>query len=425
MGRLPLSALKQGMVLADDVRDRNGRLLLEAGLVLEERHLRIFKIWGIAEVFVEADEEPPDPPEERGMTKEMLEAAEQYQRARFAHNDLQNELIAVLLAFCVDATAKRCTSDAVSPAVLVGRSISLRSGPPPEEPPASSTPFPKELLFDAEKLVREELSMGTLPMIFHKLVEVVNDPRSSALDAADIIEKDPELATRLLKIVNSSFYGMRAKVDSVSRAVAIIGGNQLLSLAVGLSVVTAFQGIPAEMVDMESFWRHSVGCGIASRLLAGHQSFSNTERFFVSGLLHDIGRLALYTEKPDVARKLLERARAAGRLLVEQELLDLGFSHCRLGGLLLETWKLPLSLESNVAFHHDHKRAQHRQEAAILHVADFLVNALEQGTSGERYVPSIDPEAIQDLTLTPGVLVQVAQQVNLQLDDVLRFFTHD
>lgn len=423
MGRLPLTALKPGMVLAEQVRDRNGRLLLDSGVVLEERHLRIFKIWGVAEVAVtpgaaDASQQPSE--EEFEIPTEILEASRQYQKARFAHNDSTFTPIVRLENYCVERLARKATQQGLAPGVLAARSMALETTPEkqPAQPHASA-----ELRFDPEKLIREELTMGTLPMIFHKLVDVVNDPTSSALDAAEVIEKDPELAVRLLKIVNSSFYGMRAKVESVSRAVAIIGGNQLLSLAVGLSVVTTFKGIPTEMVDMEAFWRHSVACGIAARLLAGHHNAPNTERFFVGGLLHDIGRLALYAELPDTARKVMERSRAAGRLLVDEEVHDFGFSHCRLGGLLLETWKLPLSLENTVAYHHDPLRAQHKLEASILQVADMLVNALELGGSGERYVPHLEPNAWELLHISPAVLLQVASQMEMQLDDVLRFFT--
>lgn len=428
MRQLPLSQLKPGMVLAEEVRDRNGRLLLEAGVELGERHLRIFRIWGVLEVVVlpfadSAEGAEGEADEEDGISAEMLAAVEQYQRTRFAHNDADNEIIRGLMALCVERMAHKASREGVSPGVISARSLALETSRQP--PPTKKEKGTTDLSFDPEKLIREELTMGTLPRIFHKLVDVINDPRSSALDAAEVIENDPELASRLLKIVNSSFYGMRAKVDNVSRAVAIIGGNQLLSLAVGLSVVTAFRGIPAEMVDMEGFWRHSVACGIAARLLAGYHKMPNSERFFVSGLLHDIGRLAFYAELPETARHVLERARASGRLLVDQEVHDLGFSHCRLGGLLLETWKLPLSLENNVAFHHDPKRAQHRLEASVLQVADLLVNALELGTSGERYVPRLDEEAWRQLDMTMGMFIQVVEQLTMQLDDVLRFFTDD
>ncbi len=420
MGRLPLSALKPGQILAEEVRDRNGRLLLDAGVELQERHLRIFKIWGVLAVAVQDPEDNEADDDSGDVAPELLAAATAYQRARFAHNDPNHELMRELLDLCIERTVRLCMLRGVSPAMLSGRTLGLETSGQQGDERAGGAAEPG---FDPERLIREELTMGTLPMVFHKLVEVVNDPRSSALDAAEVIENDPELAGRLLKIVNSSFYAMRSRVDSVSRAVAIIGGNQLLSLAVGLSVVTAFRGIPTEMVDMESFWRHSVACGIAARLMAGYHKSPNTERFFVSGLLHDIGRLALFAEKPEVARRLMERARAGGRLLVEQEVRDLGFSHCRLGGLLLETWKLPLSLESNVSSHHGYSKAKHRQEAALMHVADLLVNALELGTSGERYVPRLEAGAWELLDLSPAMVRQVAEQLTMQLDDILRFFT--
>ncbi len=420
MGRIPVNALKPGMILEGEVRDRNGRLLLEAGKQICERHLRVFKIWSVVDVAVREDEEAEpvaDVAEECDAA--LLAAVRRYQQARFACNDLSHPACAELFRICVERLVRMSPMLGLSPQILEGRSLGLRTGAcaPEQVKTGRQTSSPEELL-------RLDKGLGTLPMVFHKLVDVVNDPRSSALDAAEVISYDPQLSARLLKVVNSTFYGMRMEVDSVSRAVAIIGGNQLLSLAMGLSVVSAFKGIPADMVDMEGFWRHSVACGIAARLLAGFRSAPNTERFFVSGLLHDVGRLAFFSQSPKRAREVLENARGAGRMLVEQERLDLGLDHCTLGRVLLEHWKLPLSLESNVAFHHDYENGPSRQDAALLQLADALVNALELGSSGERYVPRAPGDLWETVGVPPSAISQVVEQIDLQLEDILRFFTN-
>ncbi len=421
MGRIPVSALKPGMVLDAEVRDRNGRLLLDAGKQISERHLRIFKIWSVVDVAVrdlEEAEEEEEPRVERG-DDALLSAVQRYQKARFVYNDLSHPACAELYRICVERYVRLSVQQGLSPQIVEGRSLGLLTTQERLEEAGKGGEA-----CSPEELLRLDKGLGTLPMVFHKLVDVVNDPRSSALDAAEVISYDPQLSVRLLKVVNSTFYGMRMEVDSVSRAVAIIGGNQLLSLAMGLSVVSAFSGIPADMVDMEAFWRHSVACGIAARLLAGFRKAPNTERFFVSGLLHDVGRLAFFSQSPKKAREVLENARGAGRLLVDQERLDLGLDHCRLGSVLLESWKLPLSLENNVASHHDYDSGQNRQDAALLQLADALVNALELGTSGERYVPRAPCELWEVVGVPPSAIAQVADQIDLQLEDILRFFTN-
>ena len=422
MGRISMTALRPGMVLAEEVRDRNGRLLLDEGQIISERHLRILKIWSVVEVSVRGVDEESQPRDGAVEIEDrkLWEAVQEYQAARFAFNDLSHPVCKALFEHCVERHVEACLRQHVPYHVVQGRSLTLKAHhcdagdpTPPDKPSRRQSP---------EELLRLDEGLGTLPMVFHKLVAVVNDPGSSALDAAEVISYDPQLAAKLLRIVNSTFYGMRMEVESVSRAVAIIGGNQLLSLAMGLSVVSAFKGIPSEMVDMEAFWKHSVACGIAARLMAGFRKVPNTERFFVSGLLHDVGRLAFFAQQPERARKMLENTRGLGRLLVDQENLELGLNHSILGRVLLENWKLPFSLENNVGYHHDFERSPNRQDAALLQLADVLANALECGTSGERYVPRVSAELWDAVGVPVGALVQILIQVDLQLDDILRFF---
>ncbi len=422
MGRISMTALRPGMVLAEEVRDRNGRLLLDEGQIISERHLRILKIWSVVEVSVRGVDEESQPRDGAVEIEDrkLWEAVQEYQAARFSFNDLSHPVCKALFEHCVERHVEACLRQHVPYHVVQGRSLTLKAhhcdagdSTPPDKPSRRQSP---------EELLRLDEGLGTLPMVFHKLVAVVNDPGSSALDAAEVISYDPQLAAKLLRIVNSTFYGMRMEVESVSRAVAIIGGNQLLSLAMGLSVVSAFKGIPSEMVDMEAFWKHSVACGIAARLMAGFRKVPNTERFFVSGLLHDVGRLAFFAQQPERARKMLENTRGLGRLLVDQENLELGLNHSILGRVLLENWKLPFSLENNVGYHHDFESSPNRQDAALLQLADVLANALECGTSGERYVPRVSAELWEAVGVPVGALVQILIQVDLQLDDILRFF---
>ena len=158
---------------------------------------------------------------------------------------------------------------------------------------------------DVSELLRGNDNIPSLPTIFYQINEAVGDPRSSMRDIAQIISADQSLSARLLRLVNSAFFGFPSKIDTISHAVTIIGTKQLRDLALATTVIQMFKGIPNDLIQVKSFWQHSIGCGIGSRLLASFQKMANVEHFFVSGLLHDIGRLILYSNKSEDARKAL------------------------------------------------------------------------------------------------------------------------
>ena len=138
-----------------------------------------------------------------------------------------------------------------------------------------------------------------------RAIDLINDPDASAAEIGDVISEDPALTARLLKIVNSAFYGFPSRIETVSRAITIVGTLELLDLILAASVVKAFSGIPSELVDMDQFWEHSLYTGVTARVLAGRHRAPDTERYFVAGLLHDIGALVLYRQLPRQSRAAL------------------------------------------------------------------------------------------------------------------------
>ena len=419
MSKVNINSLKQGMVLAADVKDRNGRMLLGAGIALDEKNLRILKIWGVTEADVEGV--TPDEAEQSlasDLPPELMDAAMAYMRHRFRLNDLDYEPVAELLRHCALRKAHVLAAQGLGPEAL---SPMEESGDPR---PQTSAPSRTETI-DPYQLIRDDLKLGSLPMVFHKLVEAVNDSRSSSSDVAEVISHDTDLAAQLLKVVNSAFYGLRSKIDTISRAVAVIGSNQLISLAMGFSVITFFKGIPDELINMRGFWTHSITCGVAARILSSYHNTPNTERFFVTGLLHDVGRLVMYKLLPGPSRDALEFARAQGICLHKAEREVFGFSHDKLGGVVLKKWKCPVSLEKNVRYHHEPDKSPNKLEASVILMADFLANAMEHGTSGEMLVPVLPTAVWQTLGLPLSVLAQTVEQVDYQVNEIIHFFTDE
>lgn len=270
-------------------------------------------------------------------------------------------------------------------------------------------------------LIRNDVQVATLPLILIKLNEVTNNPYSSVLDMGKIIGEDQGLSARLLKLSNSPFYSFPSKVETITQAVTVIGTQQMVDIVLATSVMDMFKGISKDLVTMESFWRHSIACGIVARILAVYRRESNVDRFFVAGVLHDIGRLIMYTKMPEKAGEIMKRCRKNRELQYKVEQETLNFNHADVGEVLLREWKLPLSLREMVAFHHAPMRAMHFPlEAAITHVADIIAHALQFGSSGETFVPPLDVEAWERLEFTPGLLAPTIEQAERQLSSALQ-----
>lgn len=247
--------------------------------------------------------------------------------------------------------------------------------------------------------------LASLPDIVQQVNQAVASPEHSLEGIGAIISADPGLSARLLKLANSALYGFSFPVDTILRALTVIGVKPLRDLIVATVVMDMFKGIPRDLLAMESFWLHSIGCGIASRILAIHNNRKNVESYYLTGLLHDVGRLTLYTVQPDTGREILERSRKEDRTLSEVERDLLGFDHCELGWELLNQWKLPEHLSLPVRHHHHPMHAEdYQEETAILHVANMIAAALMMGHSGEPCASPLVSEAWEWIGMEPAAL---------------------
>lgn len=267
-----------------------------------------------------------------------------------------------------------------------------------------------------DRLVEETSTVYSLPLFYERLNEAINHPRSSIDDISKIITEDQGLTARLLRLANSPMFGCYAKVESITKAATIIGTQQLRDLALAASVMGVFKGIPEDLLNMTSFWRHSIACGIIARSLAVYLRESNVERLFVAGMLHDVGQIVLAAARPEVSRELLETQQDTGRFYLELERERLGFDHAELGGALLKKWKIPVSIGEPVACHHNAAAAeQFRLETALVHLADIMCQAMDFGQGAELGVPPLDERAWERLGLSPHMLGAVLKQSESQI----------
>ncbi len=271
----------------------------------------------------------------------------------------------------------------------------------------------------AREIVSGTIDVASLPEVFIRINEMVENPHYSASDIGRVISKDPAMTARLLKIVNSPFYNFPSRIDTVSRAITVIGVRELRDLVLATSVVKMFAGLPNDLVSMDSFWRHSTQCAIVARILAVKNRELNVERFFIAGLLHDIGSLLIYRKIPELAREALLRASHNDEVLEEAERRVMGFTHADVGGELIRKWRLPKNIEEAVECHHLPRNGHTGgKEAAVVHVANIITSAVWDTAPEPMVIPPLDQKAWSTLDLAPNDIEPVVAEAEHQFDEI-------
>ncbi len=246
------------------------------------------------------------------------------------------------------------------------------------------------------ELVKGVGGLVTLPDVFVRISQLIENPDSSTADIAKAISQDPSFTVRLLRVANSSFYGLSSTVDTVPKAVAIIGTSQIRSLALATSVASSFDGLPNTLVSMEHFWRHSLYCALAARILAKKSGCCDPDAVFTAALLHDIGELVIFNRLPEQAKDalllVLDSADELPVYLAERQIM--GCDHAQVGGELARQWKLPPMLVECIEYHHNLRPdLRFPREVALVHIANIFALMAEVQTLNPADVSPIDPSA--------------------------------
>ena len=408
MRRVKARDVASGMVLANDIHSRQGQLLLSAGSVVEDKHCRIFKIWGVDAVDIQGapheagDNDTADAqPSLLEIDPQAFQQADEFLSPWFLHAGLDDEPMQEVFRHCLLQTARYCAVHGQPPLCRTGSSDCGKNLPP----------LPKgSKRLNISQLIKKNAPLASFPDIYKRITEVLFLPNSSARHVAEVIGSDTALTARLLRLVNSPLYGFPSEVDSISRAVALLGSNELCTLVLGVTAVNRFRDIPPDVYDMRAFWHHATACAVLARLLAGYKTGLSVERFFVAGLLHDIGLLVLLLSAPQLQGNIMAHAAAQGLSLEQLEQDALGFDHGAVSGALLEQWSFPESLIHAVRQHHFPTRTLPTLEPAIVHVAETLATAYCLCEGDCAPVQPLADNAWRSLELPHGVLGAVLDQ---------------
>lgn len=256
----------------------------------------------------------------------------------------------------------------------------------------------------AAELVADNIELVSLPEVCDRVQDLADDPHVTAVQMGRVLSQDTALTGRLLKLVNSARYGRTARIETASRAISVLGLAELRNLALAASAAEMFAQVPDDLVDMVTFWKHSVYCALVAKQLAASAGVLHPERLFVAGLLHDVGLLLILTKCPEQAREILDdpRYRRYDPRVAEQAVL--GFDHADVGRELACAWRLSEPLQATVGCHHDPGQAGAAAlEAALVHIANAVTHHIDIGCNdiGSSYYDPYRPLLEADLPSLP------------------------
>lgn len=266
--------------------------------------------------------------------------------------------------------------------------------------------------------------LPTLPAIFQELFDRMQDPNAQVSELSAIIARDQALTAKILKLVNSAFYGQPSQISTISRAVIIMGFQAVRSAALGVSVLEQFKNLDSDSFSLSGFWRHSIGVACLGKQLSMVLNMAEPEDAFVAGLLHDVGKLVMLQHfEDDVAD--LTRAAAEQQLTwrsCEEVLFPI--NHAGIARALFRAWKFPGNVVEAVACHHNPEAAsRHATLAAVLHLADFLATHAEMPCPGAPPSREHSRDAAKLVGLTPDTAREAMERAQEDMKDAMEILS--
>ena len=266
-------------------------------------------------------------------------------------------------------------------------------------------------------------NLPTLPHILLKLIEACSEDEVDLGKVSKIVEKDPSLSSKILKLINSAHYGLPKKVKSVHHSIVYLGTGTIKNIAIGASICQAFHPSKSNaLFNLKVFWWHSLRCAVLARLIAKEVQYNNLDEAFLAGLLHDIGRLVLWVNYPKDYADLLERYKDRPDLVLAGE-IRLGITHCEIGAWLLHRWNLQPFMVDAVLYHHEPKERimNALPLVQIISVANVLaenpVQGQDKGSSIAEELCRLTPPQVEELlSRADNEVGEVARMLGIEIE---------
>jgi HD-like signal output (HDOD) protein len=265
-------------------------------------------------------------------------------------------------------------------------------------------------------------TIATLPQVTSQIIKTVEDPKSTAQQLHKIVSHDPALVTRILKVVNSAFYGLPGQVASIERAIVILGLNGIKNIAVAASLGQLFRGASiCEGVSPRDLWTHCIAVAVAARDLSRNMKLNIADEAFLAGLIHDIGILVSLQVYPEKLSEVCRVAQTSGGDFIQLERQIVGLDHQQLGMGLAEQWKFPRACQLVAGYHHTPQTLadQTRHLVAIVHVADTLCCQAKLGMYLTGAHQTLGEARLAELRIDPTAVAQTTERLPLLAADAV------
>lgn len=266
--------------------------------------------------------------------------------------------------------------------------------------------------------------LPTLPVVAVKVNEMLQDRYVSVGVLSETIQKDQAMVSKILKLVNSAFYGFQSKIRTISHAITILGFNTVRNAIVSVGVVSAFSNRKLYGgFDIKDFWTHSISTAVVGKHLAEKSRLASPDEVFVAGILHDIGKVVLAEYFADLFAKLWEEIHEKGVTFQEAEKEILPAGHAQIGGLLAKKWKLPVGLQGAITYHHGGGKAASDPDLVLLvHSSDCIVNRFSADNGNGLDTSEMNPEGRKKLQREIDDLPQWYPQAAVEIAQACEFF---
>ena len=264
-------------------------------------------------------------------------------------------------------------------------------------------------------------TMPSLSITVSKILEVTKNPQVTAKDLNKVISLDPVLVGKVLKLVNSAYYGLSNKVTSLVTAIIMLGINTIKNLALSTAVLgNMHTGSDFKTLNVDGFWRHSIGVGVTSKLIAEKIGIpaNRREEFFIGGLLHDIGKIPLNVIFEEEYLKAIREADMKKTDLLEMEQTIIGITHCEVGNMISEKWRLTDETFECILYHHDPNSASKKnfKLVASVYIANIYCNLNEVGFAGNRYSKKIEDYILSSVGVTEEFLDEIFESISAEIE---------
>lgn len=290
----------------------------------------------------------------------------------------------------------------------------FKTDPPPSDPDSSAI---------VQAVAKEISHIATLPEVTLKIIRLVEDPDSTAQELNDVISHDPALGARILKVVNSAFYGLPGQIGSTNRAIVLLGLNAVKNIAVAASLTKLFRGGQiCPSFSARDLWEHCIAVGSCTRLLATKSGLGLPDEAFLAGLIHDIGIIVeIQARRPQFIEVLERMDQDPSLKLRETEMAVIGANHEQFGAELCRLWKFPTSFAWTTGFHHRPLELdpQNRQLTILVHIGDILAGKMELGFNRSLESSEIHPDLLKEVGLTQTDLDAVVADLPKATDEAM------